>query len=204
MRHRLTFEEELPLSYLISHPVTMAPQARAKLAQQVVTLRHKLDAGMGDKPFDFYRAKEHEGHGSYVMLEDGKYRLILVGALIMRTGAKIRDADLQHLRELVPHIHSSPGYALPFCDEGFRDPGKAQFLAALDHYIPALLAITRSQGNPRHFRHKEGRLTYFICFTCGKVEADSDKALLRCARCLEAYYCDTVRLAFALHGSANG
>ncbi|KAK6855030.1 hypothetical protein PG990_008678 [Apiospora arundinis] len=178
-----TFEDKVPLSHLVFQTDMLAPNYckvyyqteayAAELAQDVVEMRQKLDAGLGDKLFDIYRAKQHEG-GSFG-LGSGKYRLILVGALVMRTGAKIRDSDLQHLRELVPQIHSSPGFALPIFDAGFRDPGKAQFLAALDHYTP---------GTPRNYSEPS-------CFTCGKVEADSGKVLLRCSRCQGAYYCDT-------------
>lgn len=67
---------------------------------------------------------------------------VILAAMVMQSGAKISDDNMQHLREIVPRIHSSPGYAWPLNDEGFRDPGRAQFLAALDHYMP---------GTPRTF-----------------------------------------------------
>ncbi|KAK8124229.1 hypothetical protein PG999_004147 [Apiospora kogelbergensis] len=177
-------DEDLPLSQLVHQTDMLAPnecktyyqteEYAVELAEHVIELRQKLDASTGDRLFDFYRAKENESSG--LGQGNGKYRVILVGALIMRTGAKIRDSDLQHLRELVPQVHSSPGFALPLGDGGFRDPGKAQFLAALNHYTP---------GTPRNYSEPS-------CFTCGQVEADINKAPLRCTRCHSAYYCDTV------------
>ncbi|KAK8045453.1 C6 transcription factor [Apiospora rasikravindrae] len=170
-------DEEIRLSRLVHQTDMLAPQDckdfyqteeyKVELAQKIVEDRRKLDAGFADRLFDIYRAKEHE--------DQGKYRVVLVGALIMRAGAKIRDGDLQHLRDLVPEIHCSPKFALPMFDEGFRSPGKAQFLAALDHYTP---------GTPRNFSEPS-------CFTCGKVEADIGNAPMSCARCKGAWYCDT-------------
>ncbi|KAJ5622113.1 hypothetical protein N7528_005345 [Penicillium herquei] len=105
----------------------------------------------------------------------GKYRVIIFGAMMMRVGAKMKEEDLQYLRDLTPTIHSSPDYPTPFNDEGFRDPGRAQFLAALDHYQP---------GVPRSFAEPS-------CFTCGKIQSDIGRALQRCGRCKEAHYCGT-------------
>lgn len=62
---------------------------------------------------------------------------------MMRAGARIRADDLQHLRDLVPQVTCNEGYALPLWDDGFRGPGKRQFLAALDAYEAAV---------PRDFR----------------------------------------------------
>jgi len=67
---------------------------------------------------------------------------VVLAAMVMQSGAKISDDNMQHLRDIVPRIHSSPGYAWPLNDEGFRDPGKVQFLAALEYYKP---------GTPRTF-----------------------------------------------------
>lgn len=100
--------------------------------ETVPYVRGKLDRnGTGDRIFDACRAKEIDDGDA---LDQGIYRTIIFGALMMRAGAKIRDQDLQHLRELVPQIHCSTTYALPIFDMGFRSPGRAQFLAALDHY----------------------------------------------------------------------
>lgn len=104
-----------------------------ELPKKVVRLRTILNAGVGDQLFDIFRAKE-DG-------PTGKYRVIILGALAMHTGANIRDDDLHHLRILVPQIQYLDEYAF-FYDSGLRSPGKAQFLAALDHYSP---------GTPRDF-----------------------------------------------------
>jgi hypothetical protein len=101
--------------------------------------RIKFDRGLCDKLFDKYRALEKDVKPFY----DPKYVVVLLGALMMRAEAKIRDDDLKHLRELVPQIPSREGYNWPLNDDGFRGPGRAQFLAALDHY---------KAGVPRSFQ----------------------------------------------------
>lgn len=126
---------------------------------------------------------------------------VILAAMIMQSGAKISDDNMQHLREIVPRIHSSPGYAWPLNDEGFRDPGRAQFLAAVEHYKP---------GTPRTFceprsvpdspvgmlakmGQNHGILTPLTsCYHCGKIKADLGKKLSMCARCKEASYCGQV------------
>ncbi|KAK8070207.1 C6 transcription factor [Apiospora phragmitis] len=137
-----------------------------ELAQDIVRTREQLDSGLGDKVFDLYRSNEKT--------HQCKYLVIVIGALFMRAGAKIRDGDFQHLRDLVPEIPCRADNASFDFDEVFRAPGKAQFLAALDHYIP---------GTPRNFYEPS-------CFTCGKIEADIGKAPLACSRCKRAWYCD--------------
>ena len=116
-----------------------------KLKNEIVPyIRSKLDENdFGQTVFAACRTKEDE----LVYLQDGKYRTILLGALMMRAGAKIRDEDIQHLRDLVPYIHCSPRYALPIFDVGFRSPGRAQFLAALDNYR---VGVPRSFQEPRY------------------------------------------------------
>lgn len=104
---------------------------------QSTAFRDKLNAGLCDKLFKEFRSKENT-----FWIPDRKMYTVVLGAMIMQSGAKISDDNMQHLRELVPKIHSSPGYALPIFDEGFRDPGRAQFLAALEYYKP---------GTPRTF-----------------------------------------------------
>lgn len=113
-----------------------------------------LNSGIGDELFKIFRRREHEPRG--------KYRVILVGAIMMRAGAVIKQDDFDHLRELVPEIPCRDGLhpALPrnpsrlaalailgadldSSDEGFRRPGKMQFLAALENYKP---------GEPRSFQ----------------------------------------------------
>jgi len=72
----------------------------------------------------------------------GEYPTVVLGALMMGMGAKISPENITYLREAARNTHSSPGYQWPLGDIGFRDPGKAQFLAALDHY---------RDGEPRDF-----------------------------------------------------
>lgn len=112
---------------------------KVELADLVESRRQLLDSGVGDALMKQYRAKESELDG----YRDTKYVVIIVGALMMRAGARINDDDLQHLRELVPQINCNAGRASSLFDEGFRGPGKAQFLAALANYKP---------GTPRSFQ----------------------------------------------------
>ncbi|GKT40406.1 uncharacterized protein ColSpa_00587 [Colletotrichum spaethianum] len=144
----------LRLSRMINQTDMLAPpgarayqqteEYRLELDNLIVNIRNQLDSGLGDKLFDKYRALENEFLG--------QYRIILVGALMMRAGAKIKKENFQHLRDLVPQIDCQHGYTLPINDLGFRGPGKAQFLAALDNYRP---------GTPRNYEEPS-------CFHCGK------------------------------------
>lgn len=104
---------------------------------QSTAFRDKLNAGLCDKLFKEFRSKENT-----FWIPDRKMYTVILAAMVMQSGARISDDNMQHLHEIVPQIHSSPGYALPFGDEGFRDPGRAQFLAALEYYKP---------GTPRTF-----------------------------------------------------
>ncbi|WQF84603.1 Putative Zinc finger, MYND-type [Colletotrichum destructivum] len=171
--------EDLVPSNLIHQTDMLAPpeakdyyktkEYRLKLDNDIVSIRNQLDSGIGDKLFDKYRAKENN-----LDEFEGQYKVIIVGALMMRAGANISKEQLQHLRDLVPNIDCQYGYALPFGDLGFRDPGKAQFLAALDNYQP---------GAPRDYLEPS-------CFHCGKVRADIGKAPKGCGRCERAWYCN--------------
>jgi len=98
--------------------------------------RARLDAGLGSRLFVKLRGLEEEDG------KHGQYRVLILGALFMRAGARIRRCDRQHLRELVDQIPSRAGFSLPPNDGGFRDPGRAQYLAALENY---------KAGTPRSF-----------------------------------------------------
>lgn len=100
-------------------------------------LRDELNAGFCDTLFKICRMTVEMKFPS-----DYSMGIVILAAMVMQTGAKISDENMQHLRELVPRICSYPGYAPPFADDGFRDPGKKQFLAALEYYKP---------GTPRTF-----------------------------------------------------
>ncbi|KAI1801910.1 hypothetical protein F4811DRAFT_555408 [Daldinia bambusicola] len=137
------------------------------LAKHAVEMRTKLDAGLGEKLMSYWRAKESE--------YNGKYRVIIVGALLMRTGAKILESDMQHLHELVSRVDwDHLILSEEECDRGPGEPGRVQFLAALDHYKP---------GEPRDFAE-------LSCFYCGKIQADIGKALRTCGRCKRIPYCN--------------
>ncbi|KAK2596431.1 hypothetical protein N8I77_013321 [Diaporthe amygdali] len=140
---------------------------------QSTAFREKLDSGLCDKLFKEFRAKEKSVLSWMGLFPDSKMHTVLLAAMVMQSGAKISDDNMQHLRDIVPRIHSSPGYAWPLNDDGFRDPGKVQFLAALEHYKP---------GTPRTFEEMS-------CYYCGKIQADIGKKLSVCARCKVASYC---------------
>lgn len=99
--------------------------------------RDKLDAGLCDKLFKDFRKEE-----STFWFPERKFYTVLLAVMVMESGAKISDDNMQHLREIVPSMESTPVYSSPFQEGGFCDPGRAQFLAALEHYKP---------GTPRAF-----------------------------------------------------
>ncbi|KAK7700620.1 hypothetical protein SLS64_010764 [Diaporthe eres] len=127
---------------------------KKKLESIISDRRNTLNSGIGDALFKIFRKREQE--------PEGKYRVILVGAIMMRAGAVIKDDDFNHLRGLVreipcrdglnPVLRSNPGVVqllaadLNGGDKGFRHPGKVQFLAALENYKPG---VPRSFQEPR-------------------------------------------------------
>lgn len=114
-----------------------------KLQDEIIPyVRAKLDANnLGERLIA--KSKTQEGKLDWERYTSGEYKTIILGALLMRVGAKIKDEDLQHLRDLVPQVPCAPGTIWNLEDVGFRSPGKAQFLAALDAY---------EQGKPRDFQ----------------------------------------------------
>ncbi|KAK3295498.1 uncharacterized protein B0H64DRAFT_147106 [Chaetomium fimeti] len=136
-------------------------------------IRQKFDAGLGNKLIDKYRAVAVGTNDSWEKHE-AKYRVIILGALMMGTGAEIRDHDLQHLRRLASEVQCNEKFTLAFADTGFRGPGKRQFLAALDNYTP---------GTPRSYNQPS-------CHACGKSKQDTGKAPLKCSGCSKGWFCD--------------
>ncbi len=140
-------------------------------------LRQKLDAGLGSKILKKYRKLEHTPDNEWEKHE-ARYKVIILGALLMGTGAKISDDDFQHLRDLTSTVDCNETFTLAFADTGFRGPGKRQFLAALDNCKP---------GTPRDFNVAS-------CHGCGKTRQDTATALLKCGRCTigAGWFCDKV------------
>ncbi|CAI0646700.1 unnamed protein product [Colletotrichum noveboracense] len=87
----------------------------------------------------------------------------------MRAGARIRQADLDHLRELAKGFRWQA-----WLRDGFRHVGKVQFLSALDHY---------EAGTPRDFGEPS-------CFQCGKIKANIGQAPKKCGKCGRAWFCN--------------
>ncbi|OQD63019.1 hypothetical protein PENPOL_c010G01225 [Penicillium polonicum] len=162
-------------SDMLAPPEAAALYRTAEYAHQLANvivpyIRQKLDtSNLGERMFAACRAKESDPDD---LFQEAKYRTIMMGALIMRAGARINAADLQHLRDLVPQINCTSRRTL-FDDHGFRSPGRAQFLAALDHYQPG---VARSFQEPS-------------CFKCGKIEEDIGRKPLQCKKCKVATYC---------------
>jgi hypothetical protein len=92
-----------------------------------VELRKILEAGLCDGLFKKLRTKTKDSLTP-------ELRVILLGMVMMQAGATISDSDMEYMRKFLPQIPSQSGYALPIFDLGFRDPGKAQVSAALEHY----------------------------------------------------------------------
>lgn len=65
---------------------------------------------------------------------------IVVGAMMMQAGAKLRPKDKRRLRKIVAYYPEGDTW-LP--ENGFSNVGQAQFSAALDHY---------HAGTPRDFK----------------------------------------------------
>lgn len=178
---------------------------KKQLESMISDRRELLNNGIGDALFDLFRKKEHE--------PDGKYRVVLVGAIMMRAGATVKDDDFKHLREIVPDIpcrdglhpllQASRGRISPLAligvdmdgqDKGFRHAGKVQFLAALDNYKPG---VPRSFQEPRSVLLSTYTITSMLtmtsCYSCGKIAADIGEATIsQCSKCKRAWYCNTV------------
>ncbi|KAJ7479256.1 hypothetical protein FB451DRAFT_1032218 [Mycena latifolia] len=137
---------------------------RELLGEFVEEQRELLDSGLCDALFRKFRARRYP-----------PYELIILTALMMRTGATIKADDLDYVRSILPSVPSRNGFQYPICDDGFRDPGKVQFEAALTYY---------RNGVPRDFGAPS-------CFKCGKVREDLDGGeLMRCGKCKTAHYCN--------------
>jgi hypothetical protein len=140
-------------------------------------LRHKLNAGLSD-------ALMLKNLGSILealafgIPANGQYQFIIMGALIMTTGAKIQDSHMESLREFASEVYCTEYH--DHCEfremAGFRGPGKRQFLAALDNYKP---------GTPRNFKLPS-------CYACGLTKADTGKAPLKCTGCSKVWFCNKV------------
>lgn len=174
-------KKEIKLSRMVHQTDMLAPPEalayyktdayKKELDELVKKNREKLDTGIGDKLMEMYRSKEKR---PYNEPDESELKVILLGALLMRAGAKIKDGDIQHLRKIANGFPGKEGFQWPLSDDDLRGPGKAQLLAALDNYKP---------GTPRNYQEPS-------CFKCGKVEVDLGKAPSKCARCQRAWYCD--------------
>ncbi|KAK2057510.1 hypothetical protein LY76DRAFT_646875 [Colletotrichum caudatum] len=173
----LRFSHIINQDDLLDAPRTQADEHRLEVEKIIETIRVRLDSGLGSQIFEKYRAKEteHLGH----------YRLLMVGALMMRAGAEIKKENLQYLRASAHRegfmlLNGDPAGYFPLVG-----PAKAQFLAAIDNYQP---------GTSRNWQEPS-------CFHCGKVRTDLGKTLRNCGRCKKAWYCgvDCQKAHWKLH-----
>lgn len=91
----------------------------------------------------------------------GEYTMVICGAVMMEARIRISVEDRIHLRQAAQRTHSYPGYQNPMADTGFRDPGKAQFLAALEYY---------EDDKPRDFKTPKYPAIRPLCFRSLTVE----------------------------------
>lgn len=160
-------DKDLNLSAMVNQTDMLAPaeskafyetdEYKKQLEATVSDRRATLDSGIGNELFRIFRKKENE--------PNGKYQVIILGAIMMRAGAMIKNDDLNHLRGLVGDVTCRDGLTPALrgvsgkpsalrllaagrddTDNGFRHPGKVQFLTALDHYKPG---VPRSFQEPR-------------------------------------------------------
>jgi hypothetical protein len=145
-------------------------------ATALARLRQRLDAGLGNDLINKYRNLATSAEEW--LKEDRSYKVIILGALIMATGAVIKNIDIQYLRQLTSEVVSHENFMWALNDSGFRGPGKRQFLAALDNY---------QLGTPRGFKEPS-------CHACGKTKQDTGRALWKCSGCRKghAWFCDKV------------
>jgi hypothetical protein len=101
---------------------------------------------------------------------------------------------MKHLRDIVPKIQCNENTVIPLIDNGFRGPGKRQFLAALDHY---------QAGKPRSFQEPS-------CHCCGKINGDIEaewKTLMKCSGCKNqiaaGWFCDKVRMSLHFYSTLH-
>jgi hypothetical protein len=137
-------------------------------------LRQKFDAGLAANLIDKYRNLARAATDEWAKY-DGQYRLIILSALVMGTGAKIADHHLQHLRQLA--VTFERNHTFDFAS-AHTAPSKRQFLAALDNYQP---------GIPRDF-------TQASCLACGRTLQDTARPLSMCRRCSITWCFDGVGL----------
>jgi len=158
--------------YVFAWATSVGPPQETFPKGDLSAYRQKFDSGIGDE------LREYLGKKTTDPLDSYEYRSIVLAAMMMHVGAQIKQEHIQRLREIVPKILSREGFQWPICDDGFRGPGKRQFLAALDYY---------QSGTPRSFKQPS-------CHACGKVDADIGRPLLRCGGCTiaHAWFCDKV------------
>jgi hypothetical protein len=90
---------------------------------------------MSDELFQKSRANKKSWYG--------EYPTVILRFLMMTAGANIAEEHLFYLRMVAARTETHAGFHLPISDKGFRDPGKVQFLTAIEFY---------KNGKPRDFR----------------------------------------------------
>lgn len=93
--------DEVKVFYLQEYNCSEKPSQDGEEVSMNTLIRKKLDSGLGDELL----AKQRLLKGEQDILGDLKLRTIVLAAVMMRHGARIKDDDRRYLRELVPKIH---------------------------------------------------------------------------------------------------
>jgi hypothetical protein len=115
-----------------------------RLPTLIMEARQALDSGVGFAKFEELIQKAPGPSKS--SWDEGNYKLLLFGALMMRAGAQLADKHRQIMFQVLLSIPAHDSHQRPTSDHGFRLPGMLQFKAALANYNDG---IARSFEEPR-------------------------------------------------------
>lgn len=125
-------------------------------------VRQHLDSGAGDELFRKFRAREDNRK---IRGAESRHTVIVLGAMMMRVGAKIRAEDMAHLWRLSERSDAG---------EWLMDEGKLELQVALDNYRAG---TRRTFGGPS-------------CDNCGMTSLDTGKELHQCKECMSVSWAD--------------
>ncbi|KAK5662224.1 hypothetical protein OQA88_8129 [Cercophora sp. LCS_1] len=142
LMHHALVEAPPPLQALYEQEFAVAETMNGTTLQNV---RAKFDAGLRDTLFAKYRGLEADTPES-TYIGEGKYRVIILSALMMMTSAAIVEDNIQHLKKLLSEVPCREYLRRIGHDTAFRGSGKRQFLTALDNYKDGRVGIERIDG----------------------------------------------------------
>lgn len=115
------------------------------------SVRQKLDAGLGDKLIGKYRALAAATDNSWNEHE-AKYKVIILGALLMGTGAKSETTTFNISVSSLPRFNATRTSQSPLLIQGFEVRVKGSFSPPWTITRPELHAVTTSQVAVRENR----------------------------------------------------